>query len=215
MATVRAAVGEAMRAIRSVAAGDDPTADELAVGLGAAQDLVMEIHEARGPLWDIDVSAAYTPGEDQRVRIVQGDTVAITLPNSVSLFWQWDPYDYGFVPGYPGQPPAGSTGAADNIAWRPPRDGARIEIVGTTQGLYFYRADLNAWMPALGLTIDTELPFNARLTSAFAALIAERLLEVVTDATPSPNLLKRIARGRSAIFLQSGRRHTRRVGEYF
>jgi hypothetical protein len=215
MATVRAAINEAMRAIRAVAAGDDPTADELAVGLGAAQDLVMEIHEARGPLLDIDVSADYTPGENQRVRVVQGDTVAITLPNSVSLFWQWDPYDYGFVPGYPGQPPAGSTGAADNIEWRPPRDGARIEIVGTTQGLYFYRADLNAWMPALGLTIDTELPFNARLTSAFAALLAERLLEVVSDATPSPNLLKRIARGRSAIFLQSGRRHTHRVGEYF
>jgi hypothetical protein len=148
------------------------------------------------------------------VRVEQGDTVAITLPNSVSLFWDWDPYDYGFVPGYPGQPPAGSTGAADGIQWRIPTDGARIEIVGTTQGLYFYRADLNAWLPAYGLTLDTELPFNQRLTSAFAALLAERLLEVVSDAAPSPNLLKRIARGRSAMLLQSGRRRRHHVGEY-
>jgi hypothetical protein len=215
VATVRAAVKAAMRALRAIATGDDPVADELASGLEAAQALVLDIHEARGPLFDVDVSGPYTSGEDQRLRVVAGDTVAITLPNSVSMFWNWDPYDYGFVPGYPGQPPAGSTGAADNIAWRAPRDGARIEIVGTTQALYFYRTDLNQWMPALGLTIDTELPFNSRLTSAFAALIAERLIDVVADAAPTPALLKRIAMGRSAIFLQSGRRHTRRVGEYF
>jgi hypothetical protein len=216
MATVRVAVNEAMRALRAIASGDDPTADELAVGLEATQNLVMDIHEARGPLLEIDISGAYTAGENQRVRVESGDVVSITLPNSVAMFWSWDPYDYGFVPGYPGQPPAGSTGAADNIQYRPPTDGARIEIVGTSQALYFYRADLNQWMPALALGIDTELPFNNRLTSAFEALLAERLADVVADAPQiSPTLQRRIARGRSSIFIQSCRRRPHRAGEYF
>jgi hypothetical protein len=215
MATVRVAIAEAMRALRAVAPGEDPTADELAVGLEAAQNLILDIHEARGPLWEIDVSGAYTPGENQRARVENGDTAAITLPNSVAIFWNYDPYDYGFVPGEPGIPPQGSTGAADGIEYRAPRDGARIEIVGTSQALYFYRADLNQWAPATGLSIDAELPFNSRLTSAFAALLAERLMDVVSDAAPTPNLIKRIARGREAIFVQSGRQHTRRLGEYF
>lgn len=216
MATVRVAISEAMRALRALAPGDDPTADELAAGLEAAQNLVMDIHEARGPLYDLDVSAAYVAGENQRVRIVSGSVVSVTLPNAVAMFWNWDPYDYGFVPGYPGIPPSGSTGPADNVQYRAPTDGARIEIVGTSQALYFYRADLNQWMPALGLTIDTELPFNNRLTSAFGALLAERLADVVSDAPQiSPTLRARIARGRSAIFIQSGRRRPHRAGEYF
>jgi hypothetical protein len=214
MATVRAAINEAMRAIRAIAAGDDPTADELAVGLEAARDLVLDLHEARGPLWDVDVSANYVPAENQRLRVVDGDTVQITLPNSVSMWSAHDPYDYGFTPAFGQVPPVGSTGPADGVEYRAPRDGTRIEIVGTSQALYFYRADLNAWMPAHGLTLDTELPFNQRLTSAFCALLAERLLEVVSDVQPSPNLVKRIARGRSAMLLQSGAGRRHHVGEY-
>ena len=216
MATVRVALNEALRALRAVGLGDDPTADELAVGLEATQNLVLDIHEARGALLELDVAGPYVAGENQRVRVESGDVVSITLPNSVAMFWSWDPYDYSFVPGYPGLPPAGSTGAADNIEYRAPTDGARIEIVGTSQSLFFYRADLNQWMPALALTIDTELPFNNRLTSAFAALLAERLADVVADAPQiSPTLQRRIARGRSAIFIQSGRRRPHRAGEYF
>lgn len=216
MATIRVALNEAMRALRSIAPGDDPTADELVTGLEAAQNLVMDIHEARGDLHELDVSSAYVAGENQRVRIVSGDVVSVTLPNSVAKFWQWDPYDYGFVPGYPGLPPAGSTGPADNIQYRAPTDGARIEIVGTSQALYFYRADLNQWMPALGLTLDTELPFNDRLLSAFTAMLAERLVDVLSNASQiSPALARRVAQGRAAIFTQSGRRRPRRVGEYF
>jgi hypothetical protein len=216
VATVRAAVNEALRALRSTGVGDDPTADELAIGLEAAQNLVLEIHEARGPLLELDVSAAYVAGENQRVRIANGAVVSVTLPNAVAMFWSRDPYDYGSAAGNPGMPPAGSTGAADNVACRAPTDGARIEIVGTSQSLYFYRADLNQWMPALGLTIDAELPFNNRLAGAFGAMLAERLADVVADAPQlSPALLRRISRGRSAIFIQSGRRRPHRAGEYF
>jgi hypothetical protein len=215
MATCRVAINNALRLLKAVAVGDDPTADELAASLEEVQTLVLAIHEARGPLYEVDVSGAYCPGEDQRVRVQAGATVAITLPNSVSLLWTYDPFDYGFLPGFPGLPPAGSTGAADNIQFRAPRDGSRIEIIGTSPALYFYRADLNQWMAAYGLTIDAELPFNNRLTSAFEAMLAERLIDVVSDIPLTPALQHRIATGRSAMLLQSGRRHTRRVGEYF
>jgi hypothetical protein len=214
MTTVRVCVKEAMRAIKALGPGDDPTADELAIGLEAAQNLVTDIHNARGAMFDIDVSGPYTPGENQRVRIAAGSAVAITLPNAISLFWTFDPYDYGFVPGYPGLPPAGSTGAADNIEWRAPRDGVRVEIVGTAPALFFYRSDLNQWMPAYGLTVDTEIPFNTALTRPFQGMLAERLVDVLTVAPPTPTLLKRFATSRTAMFLQSGRDHTRRVGEY-
>ena len=51
---------------------------DIAVGLEAAQNLVLEIHEARGPLHDLDIAAPYVAGENQRLRIESGDTVSIT-----------------------------------------------------------------------------------------------------------------------------------------
>ncbi len=204
MAAVRAAVAEALRALRVTAPGDEPVADELAAGVDAAQALVLEIHQGRGPLREIDVAADHVAGEDQRVRIAAGSTVEVVLPNAVALS--------------PDGPSAdrGSVGPADGVHWRAPADGARVEIVGVSQGLFFYRSDLNAWSPALGLTLDSELPFNARLIGAFAALLAERLADsAAVIPPPSPMLSRRIGRARAAMFTQPGRARTRRVGEYF
>ena len=203
MATVRAAIGEAMRALRATAAGEDPVADELAAGLAAVQGLVLEIHQGRGPLSEIDVAADHVAGENQRVRIAAGATVEVALPNAVAIF--------------PDDPAArqGSLGPADGVRWRAPADGARVEIVGVTQALFFYRADLNAWAPALGLTLESQTPFNERMSGAFAALLAERLADIVAALPPTPMLLRRIGRARAAIFTQPGRARSRRVGDYF
>jgi hypothetical protein len=213
MSTVRAAIAEALRLIRATAPGDGPTADELAVGLSGAQDLVLSLHEARGPLLTVDITGNYTPGENQRLRVQAGSTVAVTLPNSVAIFDADDLYDYGFDPGLapdtPANPPMGSTGAADGVAWRQPTDGARIEVVGTQSGLWFYRDDTNAWVSALGLATDSELPVNGRLAGHFAALLAERLTDVASSAADlSPALKARVARAREALFTRPGRRRT-------
>jgi len=208
MPTCRVVIAEAMRAIKAIAPGDDPEVDELAAGLEAAQSVVLDLHEARGPLIDVDITAAtWIAGENQRIRIQAGDTATVTLPNAVAIHGAFDPYDYGFDPAAQQwlYVPEGTTGAADGVQWRQPHDGTRIEIVGTTQALYFYRADLNQWMAAYGLTLDGEIPLNARYQSAIGALLAERLMEVLPDAAePTPGLRARIQRGRSALLIRPG-----------
>jgi hypothetical protein len=232
VATCRVIICEAMRALKALGVGDAPTLDELTVGLEAIQNLVLELHDARGPMLDVDVPGAcaypqgdpcappppgplpWIPSENQRIRIQAGANVTITLPNAIALFNTPDPYDYGFNANTV-QPPVGSTGAADGIEYRQPRDGARIEIVGLTQALYFYRADINSWMAATGLGLDAETPFNNRYNSALAALVAERLMETLPGVgEPTPGLASRVARGRSALFLQTGVTHDRVVADY-
>jgi hypothetical protein len=204
-----------MRLLKAAAPGDGPVADELQVGLEAAQALILEIHQARGPMLDVDVTADITPGENQRVRVQAGYSVDVTLPNSVSIFGSYDPYDYGFEPSALWDPQVGSTAAADGVYWRVPLDGARIEIVGATQALYFYRSDLNQWAPALGLALDTEIPLNAGLQGAFAAMLGERLADVVSNlAQPTKAQAARIAQARELMFTQPGRRRPPVRGQY-
>lgn len=209
MATCRTVIADALRALRVIAPGDDPTADELVVSLEALQNLVLEQHEGRVPLVQVDVSAAtWIPSENQRLRIQAGSSTTVELPNSVPLTARSsDPCDYGFSASSSQSSvyiPHGSTGSADNVAWRQPNDGARIEVVGATHALYFYRDDLNAWMPALGLTLDTELPLNARYSGHMGAILADRLLDSIGPGAPSPALAKRIARAKIALATRTG-----------
>lgn len=211
MPTCRVIIKDALRALRALAPGDDPDVDELAVALEGFQNLVLDFHERRGPLLDVDISAAtYIPGQDQRIRIQSGDTAAITLPNAVPMRGGYDPYDYGFNVAQQAATyaPQGTTGAADNVSWRQPDDMARIEIVGVTQALYFYRADLNQWMPALGLVLDTESPFNARYAGPLGALLADRLLDSIGGGQITPTLARRILRANVAMLHRVGARRT-------
>jgi hypothetical protein len=241
VSTVRTAIKEAMRLLKALAPGDDPTVDELAVGLEAAQALVLEIHEARGPMRDVDVpggnwpgcggnggasgvfdapppgtgTVALCPGDNQRLRIQANYSASVTLPNSVSIFGTYDPYDYGFAPSARWNPQVGSTAPADGVYWRAPTDGARIEIVGTTQALYFYRSDTNVWAPALGLTLETELPFSARLQNHFATMLGERLADVLANLPePTKAQVARVAHAREAMFSRPGTHRAPVRGQY-
>lgn len=203
-----------MRSLDALASGDDPTVDELNEGLSAVGDLILDLHEAMGPMREVDVTADYTPSENQRVRIQAGASIDVTLPNSVPVFAQRALCDYGFSGGAQAIP-AGSTGIADGVQLRQPRDGARIEVVGVNQQIYFYRADLNSWMPATGLALDDELPINARLTSHFTSALIGRLMDVFPGQEPSPSVARRIARGNAALMLRTGTQRDPVAGEYF
>jgi hypothetical protein len=214
MPTCRDAITRALRAIRAIAPGDAPHIDQLTAAQTALQDLVLELHEARGPLIDVDVpsptpppgfSGAWTANENSRVRIQGGYTVTVTLPNSVPIHPGYEPFDYGFV-GWPAWQIQGSTGAADGVMWRPPTDGARIEIVGVTHQLFLYRADINQWIGAYNLRLDDELPLNGRYTGPFATLLAERLSEDLALNEPSPGFARRVAQARAVIFTRPGTR---------
>ena len=215
MSTVRTAIKQAMRLLKAIAPGDDPTADEYAVGLEGAQSLVLALHEARGPLLELDITANTTPGEEQRLRVASGSPV-VTLPTSVAINPGYNPYDYGFElsPAY--TPQTGTTAAADGIQWRSPRDGARIEVIASgASTLSFYRADTGAWATATGLTLDSELPLNARYTGDFAAVLAERLADVLSNAEgPTKAQMARIMTAREALFSRPGTRRDPVRAEY-
>ena len=190
MPSCRAVIKDALRALKVLAPGDDVHIDQLNAGLSGLQNLILELHEARGPLVDVDVSADYVANENQRCRIQAGDTVTVTLPNSVPIWPTYDPADYGFTGGSSTTTP-GSTGVADGASFRQPCDGARIEVVGTTQGLWFYRADLNAWANAYGIGLDDEVPLNGRYAGPLGAFLAERIEDELSVKRAQP-------RGRAA-----------------
>jgi hypothetical protein len=228
MPTCRVVIADALRALKAMAPGDMAHIDQLNAGLSAIQNVALELHEARGPLLDVDVPGptcadppspiTYIPSENQRIRIQAGFTVTVTLPNSIPFHDGYDPYDYGFNPAlndwgaYAAQ---GSTSAADHILYRQPRDGARIEIVGTTQQLFFYRADINQWVGAYDMRLDDEIPLNARYAGPFGAMVAERLMEELSVDEPSPGFARRVANARAVMFTRSGVRPAPVRGEYF
>jgi hypothetical protein len=199
--TCRDVITDALNALGVIAFGGQPTADELDSGLGAIEAIVLELHGTRSPLRDIDVSVDYLASENERIRVEAGADVVVTLPNSILVGGVADFRDYEFFLARCPNLETGSTTAADGRQSRPPRDGARIEIVGITQALYFYRSDTNAWIPTNPLTIDGPTPLNASYDGALAALVAERLCDRLNIA-PSPALVKRIARGNAALLSQ-------------
>ena len=223
MPTCRDVIRDALRALKVIAPGEDPNIDQLAAGVEACADLALELHEARGPLREIDVPGAgpppgfdgtWTPNENTRVRIGAGASVTITLPNAVPMWPGAHVYDYGFV-GAPWWNVQGSTGQADGVTWRAPQDGARIEVVGTSSDLWFYRADINQWIPAYGLRLDDEIPFNRRYRGPFAALLAERLADSLALDGPTPWLARRISLARMTLLTRPGRQAPPARASYF
>lgn len=213
MTTCRVVATEALGALKALAPGDSMTADEAEAALEAIQTLLLELHEATGPMTDIDVTADYVAGENERVRVQDGHTVNLSLPNSVATT-RSAANDYGFSRA--SSPPSGSLAVADGVSYRQPRDGARIEFVGVAQGLYFYRADINAWTSVYGLTLDAVLPLNARMVGHFGALVAQRLIDRWPSLfEPTPNLARRIARANSAMMIRPGTARDPVRGQYF
>ncbi len=205
MATCRAIITSALRSIGAIAIGDDPIVEELSNALLELQSLLLELHEGRGPMVDVDLSATtYIAGENQRIRVQVGDTATITLPNSVPQAVTCNPNDYGFSLTLSLLPPQGSAAVANGTTLRQPRDWARVEMVGTAQALYWYRADTNAWVQASALTLDAAMPTNARYDSALTAILADRLIIFYPNPQLAEALKARVARARTTIFMRPG-----------
>lgn len=218
MATCRELI---KRAVQSFGAGfgDDLILREVQIGLEAVQDEMRALHEARGPLYTVDVTDDYTAGENERVRVQNGYTVDVSLPNSIRALRR---SDYGEIS--QSDQPTGSSAVADGVIYRAPRDGSRVEIVGTTQGLYFYRSDTNEWVNCNALTIDGSMPLNAAYLADFAAILAHRLCPIwpSTDGKgamvlrePTPSLMRAFHRAKHRLYGRPGVERDAVAGSYF
>jgi hypothetical protein len=123
------------------------------------------------------------------VRIQAGYTVTVTLPNAVD-------------DGVGGQ--------------RPPRDGARVDVVGVSRAMSLYRADLNAWLAATGLGVDDEVPFNGAYHWGLAAMLAVDLANAWPGrASPTALTLARAAEAKAQLATTVGTPRAVVAAEYF
>ena len=187
--TCRAIIRDALRELDVIAPGDELNVDDLEVGLARLQALVLRLFEGRGPWRTADVTADHTVGEDERVRVGGGAVVDVTLPDAVD------------------------DGAGGR---RAPRDGARVSIVGTTQGTFLYRADRNAWIRADTLSADDPAPFSAAFHGGLAAILAVELANAWPGRpAPTPLTLKRAAEARVSLMFAAGTPRARTAADYF
>lgn len=81
---------------------------------------------------------------------------------------------------------------------RPPRNGAIIEVTGTTPTRHIYVSELKAWMPVRGLTSNTEFPFGPTLEDAMADMLAVRFCDSIFQRSPTEMLVQLASQGRMA-----------------
>lgn len=204
MTTCRDVIIQAVEAFEGLAPGDDLTVDEINRATTFVGQQIRRISEGRGPLRNVDVTADYTPGEDERARVQSGYTVSITLPNSIVIATG-----------------EGTSASADDdeATYRAPRDGSRIEIVGlSSTALYLYRADTNTWVNIVGLTADSDFPLSANYAADFAAWLSVRLCTIWparASLIPTPEMRHREAMANLRLFTRPGVTRTVTQAEYF
>lgn len=142
---------------------DTPPSDEATEALEAFQSLINGLPGTLGMAWtDVVTSTDYTAGEDERITISSGSPT-ITRPTLVYI------EDGSGV----------ATGATyDETTMRPPRDGARIQVVTQSSGasvLYFWRADRAGWMSCASLAASDECPLGGGMDRFLPAMLAVEL----------------------------------------
>jgi hypothetical protein len=152
-------IADANRDLAFLDESEAAPAEMAARGLRLMQALVNElVLLAGGPWVDVDTSAAYTAGENQRIRVTGAPV--ITKPTSIIV-------DTG----------AGSTSAADlyNATRRPIRNFTRIQVIGTGAGSWVYTAELGAWTSYSALALTDENPLGPKTDGGLGAALAVRI----------------------------------------
>lgn len=146
------------RAYRLMQVTRDPTADEIADGLETLQLLLVDLFSGgMGGLWrDVDISADYTAKPNDRIRILDGYSVTITLPEVDEDQDQIEDGEGGWR--YP-----------------PPRQFSRVLVNGTAQAFYLYSKNMSDWVSLLGLTTASDNPLGRIYDLGLAAMLAVEL----------------------------------------
>ncbi len=150
MATVRSVVTTALRKLRVVYTGRNPTASEAQDGLESLQSFYDEWVSSNKRLTPYIVTAAYTAEEDQRLQNASDYT--ITYPTTVE---------------------DRATGED-----RPVHDrSVVVDVRSTGPVAKVYSAQDGAWQQLSGLTLDSEAPFSERGKDGLACVLALRLAD--------------------------------------
>jgi len=160
MSTIRDLVTLALQKHRVIALGESPTAAEADAGLQAFQHVVDQVCQG----WiDVDVSAAYTAGEDERIRITSGSPT-ITYPTTVV--------------------------DAVTGCQRAPRSGAKVAVISSAgvRTMHLYQADKGQWVEVSGLTLNSDCPFDAGLEDLATEAMGVRLAKQFADIDPREGL---------------------------
>lgn len=180
MTTMRVLLTRAIRKTRATALGDTPASEEMDAALEDAQAFFMTL-TARD-LTDVLITANYTAGEDERITDVSG-SYTVTYPTEID-----DP-------------------CADG-GERPPRNGAIVEVTGTSPTRKIYVSELKSWKTVNGLALDDEQPFGPSLDDALSDMLAARFCDSVFQRDPSPVLVQLASQGRDAFGARFAQRIT-------
>lgn len=185
-----------MRLLGLIEDGGAPSATELADGLQSLQAMIDGLPALMlgGPWIDVDVTADYTAGEDQRIRLTDPlATVDITLPATIE--------DTDLETGT-----------------RAPRNGARVQIVGMLSGspyraTYVYSSYLGAWVRIDALTLSSDNPLGPEHDDGLAALLAQRFAPEFS--VTASNMVDQMAvRGRAHLDLRLRPNTVTAIGAY-
>lgn len=162
--TVRQILIDAVEQIGAKDAGENLEAGYGAQGLRIYQNMVLNLPGMRW--WnEVEASANYTAGENERVRVIVDTAVSITVPVAVSSAQK--------VLFCCNQIELKCSGYDD----RAPKDGARVHVsdaFSDSAFTYFYRGDIAQWTQANALTLDSEVPLSSEWDEGSAAMLAAR-----------------------------------------
>lgn len=152
---------------------DEPTPSEFANALQAVQGVYYEVLVQFAPLKDVRISAAYTAKENERVFNSADDPYIVTLPEEIA-----------------------DTDATDG--YRPPENGAVVEVAGATHQAYVYVSHYGAWKQLHGLSLSDAQPLGPAHDQDVSAMLAVRLAPEIPSQLP-PATISLAEAGRKAI----------------
>lgn len=178
MTTINALISRGMRMLGVLGSGAAASAAEAADGLESFQGALYDELVSYARLTDVEITAAYTAKENERIFNRDAANATVTLPETV------EDVDIN-----------GAT------ITRAPKNGAIVELAGATHQAYAYVSHFGAWKKLQGLALTDESPIGPAYDQALAALTAVRMAPEYLDKNtkPSPVLVAMAGQGHTAI----------------
>jgi len=140
-------------------------ASQAAQALRVLQGILLDLPGSRWWI-DVEITANYTAGENERIRVNTDSAVTISVPESVSSAVRqlWNCNQIELI----------CTGYSD----RAPKNGARVhisDVYSDSQATFYYRSDIAQWTRVDGLTLDSEMPLGDDCLTDISAMLATHL----------------------------------------